>query len=82
MKTQVNDRITGAVLVEVYSYKEEKSQWLPGQVTGHIAGDADEDFDRINVQLADGRAFVGCHPNCIRQHLPFEIKKAEQLHIF
>jgi hypothetical protein len=63
--------IQGPVLVEVFNYKLDKSEWFPGLVTGAISGEAGEDFERINVKLTDGREFRGCHPDCVKQHLPF-----------
>lgn len=40
--------------------------WLPGTYTGERAGLLDEKFQRIDVELADGRAVHGCHPDCVR----------------
>lgn len=70
MKT-IENAISGPVLVEVYNPSIKKSEWLPGLVTGSVSGDYREDFDRLNVTLTDGRSFAACHPDCVKQHLPF-----------
>lgn len=65
------EKISGPVLLEVWNSKKKKSDWLPGVVTGYVSGIFGEDFERINVRLVDGRQFVGCHPQCVQQNLPF-----------
>lgn len=65
------EAIVGPVLVEVYNPKKKESEWFPALVTGHRPGDLNEDFERINVRLTDGREFHACHPDCVKQHLPF-----------
>jgi len=47
------------VLVEL------RSGWFPGVVLGHRAGFEDEDFQRLDVALDDGRTVRGAHPDCV-----------------
>lgn len=51
--------------IEVYNYKTKQPDWIEGVITGTIAGDVGEDFERINV-LVNGINYIGCHPDCVK----------------
>jgi len=42
--------------------------WRSGVFLGFVAGGVDEDFQRMDVRLAEpGRVARGCHPDCVRR---------------
>ncbi|MDQ3672696.1 MAG: hypothetical protein M3364_09730 [Actinomycetota bacterium] len=54
-------RIGARVLVET------TSEWVPATCIGFRAGDVEEDFERVDVLLEDGRRWLGCHPQHVRE---------------
>jgi len=52
--------------VLIHNSKNKIPEWVDGFITGTIAGDVGEDFERINV-LANGNNLIGCHPDCVKQ---------------
>lgn len=52
-------------LLEVYSNKSDKSEWIEGEIIGYRSGDYTEDFERVDVKTQNG-IYQGCHPNCVR----------------
>jgi len=52
--------------VLVFNSKSKEPEWINGIITGTSAGDAGEDFERINV-VANGNNYIGCHPDCVKQ---------------
>jgi len=51
--------------VLVYNSRTKENEWLNGMITGTMAGDIKENFERINV-TANGINYIGCHPDCVK----------------
>ena len=49
----------------VHNSKKNENEWIDGEVTGTIAGELNENFERINVKTARG-FYKGCHPDCVK----------------
>jgi hypothetical protein len=49
--------------------------WRDGTFLGFVAGGVDEDFQRLDVRLAEpGHVARACHPDCVRRPLPQELE--------
>lgn len=73
-KSNNGTELVGAVLVKIWNPKKNKSEWIPGFVRGYVAGDLHENFQRINVTIvSSGIEINACHPDCVKEHLPFKI---------
>jgi hypothetical protein len=69
VRQQANELVNAPkVLVEIWNPDLNSSEWLPGFIKStRSSGDANEDFERITVQMYDGRVFEGCHPDCVKE---------------
>jgi hypothetical protein len=60
-----------AAEVLVYHYDEQRKRhvkkWFPCSITGYRTGGVGEDFRRVDVTTSDGRKYLGCHPDCVRE---------------
>lgn len=65
------------VEIEVYNYKTNVSEWLPGVFNSYTSA-LDRDEPRINCTLEDGREITAAAPECVR---PFLIDDFETLKI-
>lgn len=51
--------------VLIHSSKDNKDEWIDGEIVGIRIGDSHEDFDRLDVETNDG-IYEGCHPECVK----------------
>ena len=52
--------------VLIHNNKTGKAEWIDGEIVRTVAGEWNEDFERINVKTAKG-FYKECHPDCVRK---------------